>query len=312
MGCSSLGGGLYHGNTKEALATLRAAFDAGINFYDTADNYSQGRSERLIGRAFRGQRSEIVLATKGGAVFSALGSWALRLKPMLRPLSGALKAAKRRLHHMRDSQKGYDHSTAHLTRALGASLKRLQTDYVDLYQLYNPPTAAPREGDVFVTLEKLTRSGMTRFAGVSCIDAEDAILCARQTVVSSVQVTVNLLDREAIGRLLPTARELGVAVIARVPLAQGLLTNATEGTMAEQSARDDRTFELRKRRAERFRFLETSDRTLAQAALRFVLQLPGVSVTIPGMVNRRELEENLGALNVAPLSASELSQIHSM
>jgi len=312
MGCSSLGGGLYHGNRREALATLRAAYEAGINFYDTADNYSQGESERLIAEAFHGKRKSVIIASKGGAVFSPIGRLGLRVKPFLRPLKALLKPARRKLHHMRDAHKKYEHSAEHMTAALEASLKRLRTDYIDVYQLYNPSAEKLRDGEVFRTLETLQRSGKIRYAGISCVTAEDALLCVKQPAVSSVQVTINLLDREAIPDLLPQASAAGVAVIARVPLAQGLLTAATSDTMAEQSTRDDKKFQERKRYADQFRFLEAPGRTLAQAALRFVLGLSGVSVTLAGMVSRKELSENLGALNALPLTPDELSRINSM
>lgn len=310
MGCSSLGGGLYHGNRREALATLQAAFDAGISFYDTADNYSQGESERLIGEAFRDKRKNVVIATKGGAVFSPVGRVGLRIKPLLRPLKALLKPAQRQLHQLRDAHKKYDHSLKRLIPALEGSLKRLRTDYVDIYQLYNPSHESLQAGEVFRTLEALKRSGKIRHAGVSCVTVEDALLCLQHPVVSSVQVTVNLLDREAIPQLLPQASGGGVGVIARVPLAQGLLTSATGDTMAQQSARDEAKFLERKRAADLFRFLITPQRTLAQAALRFVLGLPGVSVTLAGMVSRKELSENLGALSISPLSPDELSRIN--
>ncbi len=311
MGCSSLGGGLYHGDRREALETLRAAFEAGITFYDTADNYSQGESERLIGETFRDKRKDVVIATKGGAVFSPVGRLGLSIKPFLRPLKALLKPAQRQLHHLRDAHKKYEHSLQHLAPALEASLKRLRTDYVDIYQLYNPSCESIRAGEIFRTLETLKRSGKIRYAGVSCVTVEDALVCIRQPVVSSVQVTINLIDREAIPDLLPLASVGGVAVIARVPLAQGLLTSATGDTMAQQSARDEAKFQERKRRADQFRFLVTPERTLAQAALRFVLGLPGVSVTLAGMVSRKELSENLGALAAPPLSVGELSRINS-
>jgi aryl-alcohol dehydrogenase-like predicted oxidoreductase len=302
MGCSALGGGVYQHDRREALATLRAAHEAGITFYDTADNYS-------LGEAFRGLRSRVVIATKGGAAFSPLGRVGLRIKPLLRPVKSLLWPARRALNHLRDAHKRYEHSAAHLTAALEASLRRLRTDHVDLYQLYNPSSETLRRSEVFRALEAFTRSGKARCAGVSCVTAEDALLCCDAPAVSSVQVTINLLDREAIQRLLPRAAERGVAVIARVPLAQGLLTDAASGTMAEQAARDEEEFQRRRRCAEQFRFLARPGRSLAQAALQFVLRLEGVSVVIPGMVTRAQLAENLGALRAPALSAEELTRI---
>ncbi|MBI4228823.1 MAG: aldo/keto reductase, partial [Deltaproteobacteria bacterium] len=311
LGCSSLGGGLYHRDDQESIKTLFQAFDLGINFYDTSDNYSQGNSERLIGQAFKGKRDRVIIASKGGAVFSPLGSFALRLKMILRPMRHLLHPMRRYLHQMRDSEKSYDYSPRHLTEAIHGSLKRLQTDYIDLYQLYNPSSSILESGEVFDTLDKLKVQGKIRYYGVSCVTVDGALLCLKHHGTSSVQVTINLLDQEAITKLIPLSQENKLAVIARVPLAQGLLTNAQNDTMAEQSARNQREFEDRKNRAKNFWFLVKENRTIAQAALQFVLQFQGVSVVIPGMINRRQLNENLGALAAPPLTKEELERIFS-
>jgi aryl-alcohol dehydrogenase-like predicted oxidoreductase len=312
LGCSSLRGGLYHRDDQESIKTLFQAFDLGINFYDTSDNYSQGNSERLIGQAFKGKRDRVIIASKGGAVFSPLGRFALQLKPILRPMRHLLNLMRSYLHKMRDSEKSYDYSPKHLTEAVEGSLKRLQTEYIDLYQLYNPSSSILESGEVFDILDKLKIRGKIRYYGVSCVTIDDALLCLKHHGISSVQVTINLLDQEAITKLIPLATENKLAVIARVPLAQGLLTSLQIGTMAEHSARNRREFKDRKNRAKKFWFLVKENRTMAQAALQFVLQLQGVSVVIPGIINRKQLEENLGALTASPLTSEELMKICSM
>jgi aryl-alcohol dehydrogenase-like predicted oxidoreductase len=311
MGCSSLGGGLYHRDDRGSIRTLLKAFDHGINFYDTSDNYSQGKSERLIGQAFKDRRKYVVIASKVGTSYSSLGGLALRIRPLLRPVSQILHPIRARLNRMRYSQRHKDFSTKHLTEAIHESLKRLQTDYLDLYQLHNPPLSILQKGDFYGTLEKLKAQGKIRYYGVSCATVHDALLCLKYPGFSSIQVTINLLDQEAVTKLLPLAKEEKLAVIARVPLAQGLLTNIQKETKAEQIAKNQRELEYRKSRVKKFQFLVKKDRTLAQAALQFVLQLDGVSVVIPGMTKQKHLEENLGALTAPPLTMEELLKIQS-
>ncbi len=308
MGCSGLAGGLYYRNDREALATLQGAFDAGITFYDTSSNYGLGRSERLLGRAFAKRRRQVILATKGGARFLPLGVIGLRAKPFLRPIRRLLHPMRRELHHWRDAQKRYDYRPGFLTQSIEASLKRLRTDYLDLFQLYNPSPEAIAEGGIFETLEGLRAHGKVLHTGVSCVTVEDALRCLDHPVIESVQVEINMLDQSALDRLLPEAARHGVAVVARVPLAQGLLTAMPDGSIAERTAQDSSAYARRRQLAERYRAFVTPGRTLAQAALQFVLALPGVSVVIPGMARRVHLTENLNALRAPALTAEEMSQ----
>ena len=311
FGCQSLGGGLYYKDDRESIKTLHQALDSGVNFYDTSDHYSQGVSENLIGRAFKGKRDQVIIATKAGTCYSPIGNLGLRVRPLLRPMSHFLRPIKISLHLMRASQKHSDFSAEYLTKAVHGSLKRLQTDYLDLFQLHKPSSSILEKGDFCETLEKLKAQGKIRYYGVSCATVEDALICLKHSGISSVQVAINLLDQEAITKLLTLAKEKKLAVIARNPRAQGHLTNTLSDIMAETYARNQREFEDRKNRAKKFQFLIKEDRTLAQAALQFVLQLPGVSVVIPRAINRKQLEENLGALTAPPLTKEELTRIYS-
>lgn len=312
FGCQSLGGGLYYRDDLESIKTLHQALDSGVNFYDTSDHYSQGASEILIGRAFKGKRDKVFIATKAGTRYSPIGSLALRMRPFLRPMSHVLRPMKISLHLMRASQKHSDFSAEYLTKGVGRSLKRLQTDYLDLFQLHKPPSSILEKGDFCETLEKLKDQGKIRYYGVSCATVEDALICLKYPGISSVQVGISLLDQEAITKLLPIAKEKKLAVIARNPRAQGHLTNTLSDIMAETYARNQREFEERKNKAKQFQFLVKENRTLAQAALQFVLQLHGVSVVIPRAVNREQLEENLGALTGPPLTEVELERTFSL
>jgi aryl-alcohol dehydrogenase-like predicted oxidoreductase len=312
FGCQSLGGGLYYRDDSESIMTLKQAFDSGINFYDTSDHYSQGISERLIGRAFKDRRNRVILSSKAGTLYSSIGSLTLRMRPLLRPMSYLLRPMKISLHLMRASQKSSDFSAEYLTKAVHESLRRLQTDYLDLFQLHKPPSSILERGDFCETLEKLKDQGKIRYYGVSCARMDDSLICLKHSGISSIQVGISLLDQEAITKLLPVSQEKKLAIIARNPRAQGHLTNNLSDITAETYAKNQREYEDRKNRARKFQFLIKKNRTLAQAALQFVLQLDGVSVVIPRAINREQLEENLGALTAPPLTKEELERIFSI
>jgi len=312
LGCQSLGGGLYYRDDQESIETLHQAFDSGINFYDVSDHHSQGASESLLGRAFKDRRDRVIITSKAGLAYSSLGSFALRIRPLLRPVSSFLRPIKSTLHFMRASQLRYDYSPQYLTQAIERSLKRLQTDYLDLFQLYKPSSIIIQKGDFCEALEKLKAQGKIRYYGVACLTVDDALLCLRYPGISSVQVAISLIDQEAITKLLPLIQEKKVALIARHPRAIGLFTESQSDIMGDASAYSRSEIEERKMRAKAFRFLIKEDRTMAQAAIQFVLQLQGVSVVLPRAVNRKQLEENLGALIAPLLTKGELMKIYSM
>jgi aryl-alcohol dehydrogenase-like predicted oxidoreductase len=309
LGTGRLGAALKQGTDQDTISMLLEALDSGITFYDTADSYGQGKSEELIGRAFKGRRSQLVIATKTGYRLSSAAGLAARLKPVLRPLLRSLKPLRRVAASARSSQMSQDFSPAHVNQAIEGSLRRLRTDHVDLYQLHSPPTAALRDGEVFAALEALRAAGKIRYYGVSCLTVEDAALALRHPGVSAVQVTINLLEPQAIANLLPLAREQGVAVVARQPLAGGLLAQS-EAEILAQATRVDRD-QLRQelRAAAAFGFLATGPRSLAQAAIQFVLGQDGVSVVLPGISSAPHLREAVGALRAPPLTDQELAMV---
>src|SRR5262245_48508486 len=138
LGCARIGG-IFKREPGEFVKILSAALDSGINFFDTADVYSQGESETLIGRAFRHRRHEIVIATKAGYVLPSQRRVVARLKPLVRPVVAALRLSR---HHLPGAVRGslaQDFSPAHLRKSLEGSLRRLRTDHVELFQLHSPP-----------------------------------------------------------------------------------------------------------------------------------------------------------------------------
>ncbi len=312
FGCSSLGTVLGHDADQDGLQALEYALDQGINFFDTADAYSLGNSERLLGRAFQKKRDKVIIATKGGSRFTSGWRFALQSIPFMAPLRRPLRRFKRFFNLVRHSQKQYDYSDRQLRTAVEASLKHLQTDYIDVYQLYNPTRPVLEAGDFIGTLESLKSQGKIRYYGVSCRTHEDALLCLRYPGISSVQLPVSMIEQAAIDSVIPSLYRSGIAVIAREPLGQGLLTGTRGRTLAEEGARSLAEISERKRRSVDFSVFSTSQRTMAQAALQFVLQVPGVSTVIPGIAKVEQLGENLRALNAPRLTPEEYQRARSL
>ncbi|MEX2149947.1 MAG: aldo/keto reductase [Steroidobacteraceae bacterium] len=311
LGCQSLGGGLYYRNDRESIRLLHRAIDSGINFFDVSDHHSLGRSEQLLGRAFKGSRGRVVITTKAGFHYTALGTLALRLRGVARPVSRLLRPMKRKLHRIRAATGRYDFSSAYLTRAVERSLLRLQTDYIDLFQLYKPDTEQLQRGDFYETLEALKAQGKIRHYGIACARMEDAVTALRHVGNASVQLAINLLEQDGISLVLPQARDRGIAIIARHPRAIGLLTDRHDDIMGDASAYEDQYGE-RVRQARELGFLNGPGRSLAQAAIAFVRQLPGVTVTLPRASTVAELHENLGSLLSPPFTDAEFHRIRAI
>ncbi len=164
------------------------------------------------------------------------------------------------------------------------------------------------QGEVFETLDYLKDQGKIRFYGVSAEMISDALLCLKHTNISSLQVVLNLLDQRAVKELLPLAQQKKIGIIARVPLASGLLTKQ----MTVQTGQTVGRIQMRTARAnvEKFSFLVNEGaRTISQAAIQFVLHQPQVSVVIPGTKKSKELEDNIGAIEAPSLTIEELQQI---
>ncbi len=312
FGCQSIAGGLFYKNNSESIKTLLEAFDSGVNFFDTSDHYSQGESEMLIGKAFKGKRDKIIIGTKAGTLYTPVAQFILKLRPMIRPVSKYIPSIKIPLHLMRAKQKRSDFSADYLTKAVEKNLKRMQTDYIDLFQLHKPSGIILKEGGYIETLNKLKEQGKIRYFGISCANNEDAFTCFNYPEISSVQITFNLLYTQHVKEILICGKKRGVGIIARNPRAQGHLTNTFSDILAETYAHNKKEFEGKKERAKQFQFLVKPNRTLSQAALKFVLRFQEVSTVIPRSINRKQLKENLGTLNSPQLTDEELAKIYSI
>ena len=304
LGCSSLGGGVFNRDDAQALRVLRRARERGVTFYDTADSYGYGHSERLIGRAFAGRRRDVVIASKAGFLPSSLARWgrmALPAAGLLRPLLQPWKRSLKRVSKPRQ-----DFSATHILRALEGSLRRLRTDYVDVYLLHNPPPAVLERGEAFEVLERCQRAGSIRHYGVSAATAADALIALQHPGIAVLEVAFNWAEPDAAAQVIPSAARQGVGIIARVPLGRGLLTDRAR---VRTGISHEATPEMRRRRAALEEQAGAAGLPISHAALRFVLQHPEVSTAIPGTRSVEHLEENLGALNALPLSRAERSRV---
>jgi aryl-alcohol dehydrogenase-like predicted oxidoreductase len=280
---------------EESYATLNKAVDLGVNFLDTADVYGDGRSEMLIGRLLEERpEDEIFVATKAGR----------RLDP--------------------HTAEGYSYDN--LSRFVERSLENLRLEALDLLQLHCPPTEVYRQDETFEALDRLREAGKVKNYGVSVEKVEEARLALNYPGVKTVQIILNIFRQKPIQEFFPLAEERNVGVIARVPLASGLLS----GKMSvgrEFPPDDHRNFnregeafdrgetfsgvdlETGLRAAEELKELVPEGYTLAQLALRWILMHPTVSCAIPGAKRPDQAEDNLAAAQMPPLSDEAMERV---
>jgi aryl-alcohol dehydrogenase-like predicted oxidoreductase len=294
LGCARIGG-IFKQDPNEFLNLLSVAFDAGINFYDTADIYSQGESERLLGRAFRNRRDRVVIASKAGFLLPAQRRVLARLKPFIRPLIGLIGLAR---HHVPSAVRGalaQDFSPAHLQRSVEGSLKRLATDHLDLFQLHAPPAAVVATTEWVVMLERLKQQGKIRYYGVSCDTLEAAQAALEQSGVSSLQLSISLLERRVLSAL-PQAQARGVAVIAREVLANGLLVKKASEIDIRSYCESDEEAAAKAVLLKEHRGTATQrGLSLTRLALEYVTGLEGVSVSLVGVSRLEQLNALIAA-----------------
>jgi aryl-alcohol dehydrogenase-like predicted oxidoreductase len=302
-------GGFFAGknSSQEALKVLRDSFEGGINFYDTADMYAQGESESLIGTAFRGNRDKVIFATKGGFVLPTQRNLLKPIKRLVRPIFQALGLKRAKLPSRFSGALSQDFSSAHLTASLESSLKRLKTDYVDLYQLHSPGSAfmqSPAFGEALQALELLKKQGKLRFFGVATETPEDAPFCLAAPGISSVQLGFGVLDLEALDQgTLAAAQSRGLGIIARGCFGGGLLKDdLSETQLKELTPKWQRIMHLRS-------ISQKSGRPLLEMALQFCRGTPAVNVTLLGMRTDTHLRENMHHLKAGALSAGDYASL---
>ena len=296
FGAWAIGGSWGEVSDADSLAALHRAIDLGVNFIDTADVYGDGRSERLIAKLKSERRETIYIATKAGR----------RLSP-----------------HTAD---GYN--LANLTAFVERSLKNLNTDSLDLLQLHCPPTEVYYRPEVFGALDSLVKSGKLRFYGVSVEKVEEGLKAIDFPNVQSVQIIFNIFRQRPTELFFPECMRRKVGILARVPLASGLLTGKLSRD-TRYGKDDHRGFN---RLGEAFDMGETfsglgadletafaavdelkplvpEGATLAQLALRWILMHPAVTCAIPGAKTPQQAEGNVLAADLAALSEAKMTAV---
>jgi aryl-alcohol dehydrogenase-like predicted oxidoreductase len=296
LGCARIGG-IFQANASGFVDLLAFAFERGINFYDTADMYSQGESEALIGKVLSKKRDRIIIASKAGYRLPARRQLASKLKPLLRPLVQKLKIRRDRLPSSASGALSQDFSPKYLQSAVEGSLRRLKTDYLDILQLHSPPADVVERGEWLPGLEELQRTGKVRYYGIAVDTIEAGLAALRYASVSSLQFRLSLLEPQASTELFPRALAQGAGVIARECLGNGLLAKPASQidlkavcSSPEEEAR--RAAQLQELRGA----AEAKQRTLLQDALAYPPGVSGVSVTLLGA---RTVEQLRGLLDAA-------------
>lgn len=311
MGCARIGG-LFEGHSRlESVALLRRALDSGITFFDTADMYTQGASEALVGEAFEHLRDRVIIATKVGYRVPEKLRFLSRVKPALRPLVARLKLRSAGLPTaLRTAPANQDFSATYLATAVEASLRRLRTDYIDIYQLHDPPRDVLAQGEFVPTLERLRAQGKIRQWGVAGQDPSDATCAVRLPGLSSMQIALSALEQAALTTALPVAGRAGLGIIARQVFASGLLTRDVRSVVASNLDPDAATAERKRMQLEQYAELaQQSGRTRVELALQFALSQRDVSVVLVGFSRLDQLSEALRAYDKPPLRGEERQRL---
>ena len=292
FGCSRIAGSRAIRDRDEIASTMAAVIDHGINFFDTSDSYGNGASERLLGVIARGRRDKLIICSKVGyCLHNQAELYERVMRPFARTFLRRFRLLRSAAAAVRSRYSTQNFDPQYVRSAVEDSLRRLHTDYLDMMVLHSPPLAVVDRGEVFEVLEGLKRRGSVRHYGVSFGETDygrmtDASL--RHPGVAALQVTINALRQEALTEVLPRVASQDVAVIARMPFLKGKVLDDPDLVALLGDNRD---------------------RTMAQSALRYVLQQEGVGLVLVGMGSRRHLEENLKALAVSPLAEWEMALI---
>jgi aryl-alcohol dehydrogenase-like predicted oxidoreductase len=293
LGTWQLGADWGDVDEQDALAVLGAAVDSGVTILDTADVYGDGRSEKLIGRFVKGRTDDLFVATKMG----------------------------RRVEQVPEN-----YTLANFLAWNDRSRANLGVDTLDLVQLHCPPTPVYHDDEVFDALDTMVEQQRIKNYAVSVETAAEALTAIARPGVASVQIILNAFRRKPLEQVLPAAAEAGVGIIARVPLASGLLSGRY--TMDTVFAPDDHRsynrngdafdvgetfsgvdYQTGVEAAAEFAGMVPAGTTPAQAALRWVIQQPGVTTVIPGARNVEQARANSAAAEVPALSDATLAAI---
>ncbi|TDQ42746.1 aldo/keto reductase [Aureibacillus halotolerans] len=293
FGTWAIGGSWGQTNDQEALNGLARAMDAGVNFFDTADVYGLGHAEELLAKATKG-KDNIYIATK----FCRKG----------------------------DETHANTYKEDAVRNFVEDSLRKLDRECIDLYQIHCPPLHILKDGNIFSVLEKLKQEGKIRGYGVSVETIEEGHEALRYEGISALQVIFNIFRQLPLETLFPQAHKQGVGILARVPLASGLLTGkfSTDSTFAENDHRQFNkngerfsvgetfaglTLQTGVQLADQLKWIAEGRGSMTQAALRWILDHEEVTCAIPGFKRPEQVEDTLKAIDVPSYSEKELQDL---
>jgi aryl-alcohol dehydrogenase-like predicted oxidoreductase len=274
-------GSMSFKNENESMRMIHEAIENGINYIDTADLYAFGKNEELIGKAIKGKRNQVVLGTKVG-------------------------------NRWEDNKDGWywDPSKHYIKDAVKNSLKRLNTDYIDLYQLHGG-TIEDNIDETIEAFEELKEEGLIRYYGISSIRPNVIREYVKRSNIVSVMMQYSILDRRPEEEILPFLQENNISVIARGPLAKGMLTEKFEDKTKEDGFLDSSKEEILLL-ANKLKEIYDTSHYLTQLSLRYALSHPAVATAIPGASSMEQLKENLSAASVPALTKEEITSIQQL
>jgi len=271
-------------NEDNSISLIQKAVELGVNTFDTADVYSLGNSEYRLGKALKNFRDEVNIFTKAGNIISNPGQ--------------------------------IDISYHHLMAAIDRSLERLQTDYVDLFQIHVPPQTEKEFAEIEKVFSEVKSENKSRYCGISVgIRYDMGLEIIRRGIADSIQIYFSLIDTDPLKELLPLAKKYNIGVIIAEPLAQGLLSNKYKvghifpSTDLRSNGYTTKLLEKKLKRVKQFEFLINENRTLNQAALAYILTKDEISTCIPGAKSIEQLESNILSKDIE-LNQIELNKIN--
>src|SRR5919197_6051284 len=281
-------------DNDESIRILKRAYDLGINFYETADMYGNGKSEKLIGQAFKYMRNEVIYSTKWGYDMYNV----------------------EQVGHNEIPQK---HNPDHLEYALQQSLERLQTNYIDVYSLHNPKMNAIKDDNLFLSLDSLVNSGRIKSHGVALGPAigweDEGVMAMEKRNITCLQTVYNILEQDPGRTLLDNAKKYNVGIMVRVPDASGVLTGkVNEKTIFDKNdhranRKKEWLNEAMKKIEKMKPFANTKDWDISELAVKFILSQKQVSVVLPTVTDIEEIQKFAEMSDGRYLNESELAHI---
>lgn len=299
FGCAAMGG---RSSRKDSLTAISAAWDAGINFFDTARSYGYGQSEGLVGEFLHGKRHLAVICTKFGILPAVQGSWKQSLKPLARGVLRVFPGLRGTVRkQVGDQFVSGQFSVDTLQSSFETSLRELKTDYVDILLLHGAPASVLEQDDLLEALARMVESGRVRLAGISGeLPVMERYFQQRPTPLSTAQFPLNLAN---IGFAEMTRRNNDLLLVANHPYGGPMGARGGRAIIADLQNADELPADLRRK-------LDPSDpQVLPELALNAILNGTGVSAVIPAMMQLRHITSNIRAIESCRFTSQELEQL---